>query len=188
MHTATRNSTAYGDALHVNSVTLSMTCFEEYRIPHPNQASVFSAVSDFPQCFQANAAVVGRHWNKPRLMFVVCLLPFGQYKLTLYVLLGYDVSVSKRFLAFRDSVVAWFLFQAEKIRPLRCLEASGDQVPSDKKANLRTDNHTHQCGRLCERKSIDIQIWVAWRWGNVLRNASLGDFVVCANVYCNKPR
>jgi len=60
-HTATRNSAAYGDALHVNSVTPSMTCFEEYWIRHPNQATVFSAVSDFTQCFQANAAVVGRH-------------------------------------------------------------------------------------------------------------------------------
>jgi len=60
-HTATRNSAAYGDALHVNSVTASMTCFEEYRIRHPNQATVFSAVSDFTQYFQANAAVVRRH-------------------------------------------------------------------------------------------------------------------------------
>jgi len=58
--TATRNNTAYGDALHVNSLTLSMTYFEEHRIRHPNQASVFSAVSDLPPCLQANSTVVGR--------------------------------------------------------------------------------------------------------------------------------
>jgi len=82
------------------------------------------------------------------------------------------------FLAFRDSVAACFFVPSIGDKSTTFSRNVGDQVPSTNVAYLRNDNGAYQCGLLCERKYIDIQICDAERRGYVLRNASLGDFFV----------
>jgi len=113
MHTVTRNSTAYGDALHVSSVSVDDLFWRiEDSTPESDISFLYSFwfYSVLPgECRISRKTL---KWASFYLI-VVCLRQFVQYKLTLYVLVvNDDASVSKRFLTFRDSVVAWFLFQA----------------------------------------------------------------------------